>query len=124
MPRFVLIGLVEPPSPDAQEAFDEWFVGQHIEDTARCPNFIRGGAYRLAGGHLGSTPVSQYLSIYEVEAPSYEEAERVLNEWQRNPDAWEGRRLHTATREKWGIIPLKVIGSGWYELINEYVKPG
>ena len=42
MPKFVLIGLCEPTGPDAQEAFDEWFVDQHIEDTAKCPNFIRG----------------------------------------------------------------------------------
>ena len=120
MARFVLIGLVEPTGPEAQPAFDEWFVGQHVEDTARCPNFIRGTAYKLAGTHMGSTPVSQYLSIYEVEAPSYEEAEKTLNEWQRNPAAWEGRAHHTATREKYGSIPMKVAGSGWYELQNEY----
>ncbi len=123
MPRFILIGLVEPPSPELQGAFDEWFIGQHIEDTARCPNFIRGGAYRLAGGHSGSEPIANYISIYEVEAPTYEEAERVLNEWQRNPDAWEGRTHHRETGERYGQIPLKVVGSGWYELQNEYVKP-
>ena len=120
MPRFVLIGLVEPTGTEHQAAFDEWFVGQHVEDTARCPNFIRGGAYKLAGLHLGSAAVSQYLSIYEVEAPSYEEAERTLNAWQRNPNAWEGRGHHTATREKYGSIPMKVVGSGWYELENEF----
>jgi hypothetical protein len=122
MPRFILLGLVEPPSPDHQEAFDEWFVGQHVEDTARCPNFVSGGAYKLAGGHLGSSAVSQYISVYEVDAPSYEEAERVLNEWQRNPDAWEGRQLHRDTGQKYGTIPLKVVGSGWYELQSEYRK--
>ena len=42
MPRFVLIGLVEPGGPESQAAFDEWFIGQHVEDTARCPNFVRG----------------------------------------------------------------------------------
>lgn len=120
MPRFVLIGLVEPTSPENQAAFDEWFIGQHIEDTARCPNFIRGSAYKLAGGHLGSEPVSQYLSVYEIEAPSYEEAEKTLNAWQRDPDAWAGRAHHTATREKYGAIPMRIAGSGWYELQTEY----
>lgn len=124
MPRFVLIGLVEPPSADMQEAFDEWFVGQHVEDTARCPNFVSGAAYKLSGGHLGSAPVSQYLSIYEVDAPSYEEAEKVLNQWQRDPNAWEGRQLHRDTGAKHGRSPLKVLGSGWYELQTMYRKDG
>ena len=120
MPRFVLIGLVEPGGPESQAAFDEWFIGQHVEDTARCPNFVRGASYKLAGTHLGSKPASDYLSISEVEAPSYEEAERVLNEWQRDANAWSGRAHHTATREKYGTIPMKVIGSGWYEIQSEY----
>ena len=123
MPRFVLIGLCEPPSADQQAQFDEWFVDQHIEDTAKCPNFVRGTVFKLAGPHLGSETVSGYLSLYEVEAPSYEEAERVLNEWQRDPDAWEGRRKHLATAEKFGAMPLKVNGSGWYELIKSFDGP-
>jgi hypothetical protein len=59
-----------------------------------------------------------------VEAPSYEEAERVLNEWQRDPDAWPGRRKHLATAEKYGGMPLKVKGSGWYEFIKSFEGPG
>ena len=42
MAKFILIGLCEPVSESDQAAFDEWFVDQHIEDTARCPNFIKG----------------------------------------------------------------------------------
>ena len=120
MPRYVLIGLCEPPSPDRQADFDEWFVGQHIEDTAKCPNFIRGSVFKLSGPHLDGETVSNYLSLYEVEAPSYEEAERVLNEWQKDPEAWEGRRKHWDTAKKLGGMPLAVKGSGWYELIASY----
>ena len=117
MPRFVLIGLCEPPSADQQAGFDEWFVNQHIEDTARCPTFLRGSVYRLAGPHLDGETPSGYLSLYEVEAESYAEAERVLNEWQADPDAWAGRRHHWQTAKKLGGAPLAVKGSGWYELI-------
>ncbi|MEN3974927.1 hypothetical protein [Emcibacter sp. SYSU 3D8] len=123
MPRFVLIGLCEPPSADKQAQFDEWFVDQHIEDTAHCPNFVRGSVFKLAGAHLGSETVSGYLSLYEVEAPSYEEAERVLNEWQRDPKAWEGRQKHLDTAEKFDGMPLAVKGSGWYELIKSFDGP-
>lgn len=123
MPRFVLIGLCEPPSADKQAQFDEWFVDQHIEDTAHCPNFVRGSVFKLAGAHLGSQTVSGYLSLYEVEAPSYDEAERVLNEWQRDPNAWAGRQKHLDTAAKFGAMPLAVKGSGWYELIKAFDGP-
>ena len=123
MPRFVLIGLCEPPDADSQAPFEEWFVDQHIEDTAKCPNFIRGSVFKLSGPHLDGETVSEYLSLYEVEAPSYEEAERVLNEWQRNPDAWDGRKRHLETGERLGGIPLRVNGSGWYEHIKSFDGP-
>lgn len=128
MPRFVLIGLCEPPSADQRAAFDEWFIDQHIEDTAKCPNFIRGSVFKLAGPHLDGETVSGYLSLYEVEAPSYEEAERALNEWQRNPNAWAGRQQHIETGERLaaanaGSIPLRINGSGWYELIKSFDGP-
>lgn len=124
MPRYLLIGLCEPPDPDHQTAFDEWFIGQHIEDTARCPNFVRGSVYKLSGPHLDGETVSDYLSVYEVEAPSYEEAERVLNEWQADPTAWEGRRNHWQTAKRLGGAPLAIKGSGWYELIASYAGSG
>ncbi|MCP5180565.1 MAG: hypothetical protein R3E84_02250 [Pseudomonadales bacterium] len=124
MPQYMLIGLVEPSSPDKQAAFDEWFVDQHVEDTTKCPNFVRGRVFKLAGGHLGSNAVSQYLSVYEVDAPSYEEAERVLNEWQQDPNAWAGRAHHHATAAKHGGMPMKIVGSGWYETLRDFTGPG
>ncbi len=123
MPRFVLIGLCEPLSNESQAAFDEWFIDQHIEDTTKCPNFVRGSVYKLAGPHLDLETKSGYLSLYEVDAPSVEEAERVLNEWQADPDAWEGRRHHMATMEKFGSIPMNINGSGWYEELKSFTGP-
>ena len=123
MPNFLLLGLCEPSSADKQAEFDEWFIDQHIEDTTHCPNFVRGRVFKLSGAHLGGETVSDYISLYEVEASSYEEAERVLNEWQANSNAWEGRRRHTETLTRLGDMPLKVKGSGWYELIESYDGP-
>jgi hypothetical protein len=120
MARYVLIGLCEPTSADDQAIFDEWFIDQHIEDTAKCPSFIKGSVYKLSGPHLDGETVSNYLSVYEVEAESYEEAERVLNEWQADPDAWEGRRHHMETMKRAGQLPIKINGSGWYELLKSY----
>ena len=123
MPQFLLIGLCEPPSPADQAQFDEWFVDQHIEDTAHCPNFIRGRVYKLSGPHLAGVTVSNYISVYEVDAPSYAEAEHVLNEWQANRNAWAGREKHLDTAARMGRMPLKIIGSGWYELLRSFDGP-
>ena len=123
MPRFVLIGLCEPKSDEDQAAFDEWFVDQHIEDTAHCSNMISGKVFKLDGPHLDISTPSKYLSLYEVEAPSYEEAERVLNEWQANPDAWAGRKHHSETFERLGEIPMNINGSGWYQLLHSFDGP-
>jgi len=117
--RYVLIGLCEPLSDKDQAAFDEWFVEQHIEDTTRCPNFISGSVFELAGPHLDLETKARYLSVYEVEAPSYEEAEAILNEWQADPEAWEGRAHHMRTMEKFGSIPMKINGSGWYKQLKK-----
>ena len=123
MPRFVLIGLCEPSSDDTQAQFDEWFVDQHIEDTAKCPNFVRGSVFKLSGPHGNGETVSGYLSLYEVDAPSYEEAEGVLNEWQRDPEAWEGRKKHLETGASFPSMPLRINGSGWYELMKSFDGP-
>ena len=123
MPQFLLIGLCEPQSDDDQAAFDEWFIDQHIEDTTHCPGFVRGRVYELKGPHLDIETRSKYLSVYEVEADSYEEAERILNEWQADPNAWVGRANHRATGERLGGIPMKINGSGWYELLGSYDGP-
>ena len=124
MPQFMLIGLCEPLSAEDQAAFDEWFIDQHIEDTTHCPNFVRGRVFKLSGPHLDIETPSRYISFYEVEADSYEEAERVLNEWQADPDAWAGRRQHWETARRHGGLPLAVKGSGWYQLLADYDGPG
>jgi hypothetical protein len=123
MPSFLLIGLCEPSSAEKQADFDEWFIDQHIEDTTHCPNFVRGRVFQLSGPHLDGKTVSEYISVYEVEAPSYEEAAGVLTEWQANREAWSGRRQHNATLASMDELPIKVKGSGWYQLIESYDGP-
>ncbi|MCX2980704.1 hypothetical protein EYC98_07410 [Halieaceae bacterium IMCC14734] len=123
MPRFVLIGLCEPQSDKDQAAFDEWFIDQHIEDTAHCPHMIRGSVFKLSGPHLDIDTASGYLSLYEVEAETYEEAEQVLNDWQADSDAWAGRKRHLETGKKLGGIPMAIRGSGWYQLIQSHEGP-
>ncbi|MGA9277937.1 hypothetical protein [Ilumatobacter sp.] len=123
MPQFMLIGLCEPTSDDDVANFERWFVDEHIEDTTNCPIFVRGRVFKLDGPHLEIETPSQYMSVYEVEAESYDEAERILNEWQADPDAWAGRAKHLATRERLGRMPMRVRGSGWYRLLGDHQGP-
>ncbi len=104
--RFILIGLCEPVNNDPKTlaGFDEWFVNQHVEDVSHTPNFVRSRVYKLRGPHLRGATYTQYISFYEVDAPSWEQAEKVLNEWQRNPNAWPGRANHTATGKRVGSV--------------------
>ena len=122
--RFILIGLCEPvdDSPKTLAGFDEWFVNQHVEDVSHTPNFVRSRVYKLKGKHGGGATYTDFISFYEVDAPSWEEAEKVLNAWQRDPNAWEGRANHSATGKRVGNV-LSCPGSGWYEMLNSYDGP-
>jgi hypothetical protein len=122
--RFILIGLCEPVDDSAKTlaGFNEWFVNQHVEDVSKTPNFVRSRVYKLGGPHGSGATYTKYISLYEVDAPSWEEAEKVLNAWQRDPNAWEGRAKHTATGKRVGSV-LSCPGSGWYEMLNSYDGP-
>ena len=122
--RFILIGLCEPTddSPETLEGFQEFFVDQHVEDVSKTPNFVRSRVYGLRGKHLGGATFTDYISFYEVDATSWEEAEEVLNAWQRDPDAWEGRAHHMETGRRVGSV-LSCPGSGWYEMLHTYDGP-
>ena len=75
-------------------------------------------SYAVALAYWGDSQIE--LVMPTDEAPSYEEAERTLNEWQRNPDAWEGRKKHLETAERFDGMPLSIKGSGWYELLKGF----
>lgn len=122
--RFVLIGLCQPvdDSPKTLAGFDEWFVNQHVEDVSHTPGFVRSRVYKLGGPHVGGATATKYISLYEVDATSWEEAEKVLNAWQRNPNAWEGRANHSATGKRVGNV-MSCPGSGWYEMLHSYDGP-
>jgi hypothetical protein len=122
--RFILIGLCQPANdkPETLAGFKEWFVNQHVEDVAHTPGFVRGRVYELRGPHGKGATYTKYISLYEADAPNWEQAEKVLNAWQRNPNAWEGRANHTATGKRVGSV-LSCPGSGWYEMLGSWNGP-
>ena len=59
--KLVLVGLVEPQTADHVQAFKDWYLGNHIEDTYNCPNITAVRCYKAARGFLGDPP-SGYLT--------------------------------------------------------------
>ncbi|MFC1824779.1 hypothetical protein ACFL9T_18885 [Thermodesulfobacteriota bacterium] len=56
MPKFKLIGLVEPVNEASREAFEEWYLGNHIEDVSHTPGIIRATTHRLIKPFMKTTP--------------------------------------------------------------------
>lgn len=100
----VLMGLVQPKK-DSVEAFNEWYLGNHVEDTFNCPNIKAVRCFKAVRGFLGDPP-SGYLTIYEFEGEDAAEAERVLGAYQADPQAWPKRQPNNNSME--------IVGAGWY----------
>ena len=105
MAKLVLVGLVQPEK-DKVEAFNERYLGNHVEDTFNCPNITSVRCFKATRGFLGAPP-SEYLTIYEFEGEDAAEAERILGEYQADPNGWEKREPNNGSME--------VVGAGWYE---------
>jgi hypothetical protein len=106
MEKLILVGLVEPLDASAVPAFEQWYLGNHVEDTSHCPKIRRGTVYKLAKKFAGPVQ-SQYLAIYEWEIDDLVEAEKTLMRWQSDPSAFPARLPPNGS--------LKILGSGWYE---------
>jgi len=106
MAKMILVGLVEPTSPEQEETFRERYLGNHIQDIANCPGFLSGTVYRLDTPHDDFPVVSRYLTIYEVDAESAQAASDKLHAYVADPNAFPGRLSSEGS--------LKIVGSGWY----------
>ena len=103
--QLILMGLVQAKSEDLVDAFKEWYLGNHIEDTYNCPNVKSVRCFKSVRGFMGNTP-AEYLAIYEFEGEDAEVAERILAEYQADPKGWAGRQPNNDT--------MAVVGAGWY----------
>ena len=63
MPKVKLIGLVEPVNEASHKAFEDWYLGNHIEDVSHTPGVIRATVHRLIKPFLKTDP-PQYVTIY------------------------------------------------------------
>jgi hypothetical protein len=99
-----LIGLVEPRDESAREAFQEWYLGNHIEDVSHAPGVIRATVHRLVKPFMKTDP-PMYITLYEFETEDVEEAATALRKYLSNP-GWPGRKPDNGS--------LKILSAGWY----------
>lgn len=104
--KLILMGLVEPASEDLVQAFNDWYLGNHVEDTYNCPVISSVRSFRAVKGFLGDAP-AQYLTIYEFTGSDADAAEAALAAYQADPDGWAQRLPNNNS--------MAVVGAGWYE---------
>ena len=104
--KLILMGLVEPASEDLVGAFNEWYLGNHVEDTYNCPVITSVRSFRAVKGFLGEPP-AQFLTIYEFTGADAEAAEAALAAYQADPEGWSQRLPNNNS--------MAVVGAGWYE---------
>lgn len=110
MARVKLIGLVEPTDASSREAFEEWYLGNHIEDVSHAPGVVRATVHRLAKPFMKTDP-PRYITIYEFETEAVEDAATALREYLSNP-GWPGRKPPNGS--------LKILSAGWYRVERSF----
>ena len=102
--KLVLVGMVEPQD-DMIEAFNEWYLGNHVEDTYNCPNVKSVTCFKAVKDFMGASP-GGYMTIYEFEGEDATAAQEVLAAYQADPNGWDGRKENNGS--------MKIVSSGWY----------
>jgi len=105
-----LIGLVEPKDEASRRAFEEWYLGNHIEDVSHTPGVLRATVHRLVKPFMKTTP-PQYITIYEFETAEVRDAATALGEYLNNP-GWPGRKPDNGS--------LRIISAGWYHIDRSF----
>jgi len=105
-----LIGLVEPKDEASRKAFEEWYLGNHIEDVSHAPGVLKAAVHRLEKSYLKTNP-PQYITIYEFENEDVKDAHIALSRYLNNP-GWPGRKPDNGS--------LKIISAGWYKVDRSF----
>jgi len=113
MAKVKLIGLVEPKDESAREGFQEWYLGNHIEDVSHAPGVIRATVHRMVKPFFKTDP-PKYITVYELEAESVEAAAAALRKYLSHP-GWPGRKPENGS--------LKILAAGWY-VVERSFPPG
>ena len=106
----ILVGLVQAKD-GMEQAFRDWYLGNHVEDTYNCPVIKSARCFEAAKGFMGDVP-SGYLTFYEFEGEDADEMERALAAYQADPDGWAERLPNNDS--------MAVVGAGWYHEVMSF----
>jgi len=84
-PRALMVVFTHPADPSMEDAFNEWYNGNHIIDVIKAPHFRSATRYRLKKGVRGDLP-GPYLAIYELDDDHIEAVHEKLMTWLQTPD--------------------------------------
>lgn len=110
MVRVKLIGLIEPVDEAARAAFEDWYLGTHVQDVSHTPAIVSATVHRLVKSFSSDDP-PQYVTIYEFDTPQVADAEKALFTYLLEP-TWSGSRPSNGS--------MKVLGAGWYEVERSF----
>ncbi len=105
MARGLLVALVNVKEGQ-QEAFDKWYIQEHLDHTAQAPRFLSGNVYRFVDTY-GEYPTKppQYLAFYELDTDDHEAALEALHEYNSKAGG------HGVPE---GGVPAEFTAAGWY----------
>jgi hypothetical protein len=74
---YVVFG--NPPSPEQDAEFNEWYEGTHIPEVLRVPGVLSAQRYKVRqlDGAGGKPPKFSYMTIYEIEGDPNEVMGRI-----------------------------------------------
>lgn len=88
--KAVLVVLTNPGSPEAEDAYNDWYTNVHVPDVLEVPGYVSAVRYRAFPSWQ---PVAQrYLTIYDLEVTDAEHIQRISDEHMRRIGAGEMRR--------------------------------
>jgi hypothetical protein len=105
-----LIGLVEPADESARAAFEDWYLGNHVQDVSHTPAIVSATVHRRVKNFSADDP-PQYVTIYEFDSPQVADAEEALFSYLRQP-TWPESKPSNGS--------MKVISAGWYEVEQSF----
>jgi hypothetical protein len=106
-----LIGLIEPVDESARAAFEEWYLGNHVQDVSHTPGIVSATVHRMVKSFSSDDP-PEYVTIYEFDSPQQGDAEEALFSYLRKP-TWPGSKRPNGS--------MKIISAGWYEVERSFV---
>jgi hypothetical protein len=68
VPKGVMV-VQSSPAEGSEDKYNAWYKATHIPQILEIPGFVGARRYKVRdGGQTGGNPVSQYLTVYDLDA--------------------------------------------------------